>query len=516
MTLATEPPPRLATRSRLAYLYLLRVPLFTGIAFAVFPYVAVKTRIAPLALGLFDVSGMDLWTVSTIAFTLSLAVMTTWFLMVAYAHFRCGVPPFRVKYPIAKGWYLVSALLAAPTLTAVYVTGPNAPIPFASACLAGFATAVVLYQGARFLVPRLDRFPVVRQLAAWLARHLEIGAGYVNPADGTFLPGHRLALALMLFSALVYEVVGRLMRDPNASPAPTLAYVLLLGTIVCWAVSALSFLLDRYRIPVTLPLVALVIATGATGGSDHYFQLQPSWYSPPVAPHVALVAHRMSETGPTSAIVVAANGGGIQAAAWTAHVLTGLEATCRMELGSRCNFSQSIRLVSSVSGGSVGAMYVVSGYVEGSLRDADLARIVSLSEESSLEHIGWGLLYHDLFRPFYPHFDYEDRGSALEEAWQRRIDLTAPIESWRDDVQAGLRPATIFNATISDSGERLLMGTANPAEAAGRRNFEALYPGEDVSIASAARLSAAFPYVSPAARADSDDPASVHVVDGGY
>ena len=95
MTLATEPPPRLATRSRLAYLYLLRVPLFTGIAFAVFPYVAVKTRIAPLALGLFDVSGMDLWMVSTIAFTLSLAVMTTWFLMVAYAHFRCGVPPFR-------------------------------------------------------------------------------------------------------------------------------------------------------------------------------------------------------------------------------------------------------------------------------------------------------------------------------------------------------------------------------------------------------------------------------------
>ena len=100
--------------------------------------------------------------------------------------------------------------------------------------LAGFATAVVLYEGARFLVPRLDRFPVVRQLAAWLARHLEIGAGYVNPADGTFLPGHRLALALMLFSALVYEVVGRVMRDPTRHPP------LRSRTCCCWVPSCVG------------------------------------------------------------------------------------------------------------------------------------------------------------------------------------------------------------------------------------------------------------------------------------
>jgi hypothetical protein len=39
---------------------------------------------------------------------------------------------------------------------------------------------------------------------------------------------------------------------------------------------------------------------------------------------------------------------------------------------------------------------------------------------------------------------------------------------------------------------------------------------KDVSLLTAARLSAAFPFVSPAARPDTDTPAAYHVVDGGY
>src|SRR5262249_25011057 len=157
------------------------------------------------------------------------------------------------------------------------------------------------------------------------------------------------------------------------------------------------------------------------------------------------------------------------------------------------------RLISAVSGGSVGALYVASAYRNGSLPEHDgLERAIARAEASSLAHVVWGLLYHDVFRPFYPHFDYEDRGSALEEACQRDIDLSAPVESWRNEVKSGLRPATILNVTISDSGERLLIGTANPRESSGRRNFEELFPGEDIELVTAARLSAAFAYVSPA------------------
>src|SRR5262249_50677840 len=181
----------------------------------------------------------------------------------------------------------------------------------------------------------------------------EIGAGYVDAATATFRPGHRLALALMLASAIVYTIIGRQMGDPNGWAVPTLAYALLLGTLVCWAIAGLSFFLDRYRIPVTLPIALLVIATGTRGGSDHYFRLQPSWSAMPIAPAAALTARRPGGPAPTSAIVVAANGGGIQAAAWTARALTGLEERCRHDLKSACDFSDSVRLISSVSGGRV-------------------------------------------------------------------------------------------------------------------------------------------------------------------
>jgi hypothetical protein len=63
---------------------------------------------------------------------------------------------------------------------------------------------------------------------------------------------------------------------------------------------------------------------------------------------------------------VAAAGGGIQAAAWTARVLTGLEEICAEKRPGR--FVQSLKLLSGVSGGSVGIMYFVTACkLEGSL-----------------------------------------------------------------------------------------------------------------------------------------------------
>jgi len=110
-----------------------------------------------------------------------------------------------------------------------------------------------------------------------------------------------------------------------------------------------------------------------------------------------------------------------------------------------------------------------------------------------------------------------DRGQALEWAWTRDSGLTKTLVDWRDDVYAGNRPASIFNATLVDTGERLLIGTTRIGwnSTLGLRNFEDLYPASDVQIVTAARLSASFAYVSPAARSDLPGP-QFHVVDGGY
>jgi hypothetical protein len=75
----------------------------------------------------------------------------------------------------------------------------------------------------------------------------------------------------------------------------------------------------------------------------------------------------------------------------------------------------------------------------------------------------------------------------------------------------------IFNATLVDTGERLLVGTTRVgwSEFSGLRNFEDQYPDIDIQVATAARLSASFTYVSPATRSDQPGP-DFHVVDGGY
>ena len=93
------------------------------------------------------------------------------------------------------------------------------------------------------------------------------------------------------------------------------------------------------------------------------------------------------------------------------------------------------------------------------------------------------------------------------------------FSGWREDARQGRRPGVIFNATIADTGQRLLFTTSSLSpNKYGGRNFAEVYEGKDVSVVTAARLSATFPYVMPAARADLGGPAEpqFHVVDGGY
>jgi hypothetical protein len=118
------------------------------------------------------------------------------------------------------------------------------------------------------------------------------------------------------------------------------------------------------------------------------------------------------------AIVVAANGGGIQAAAWTARVLTGLDRALRPEFGD--TYAESIRLISSVSGGGVGAMHFAAKYANGRVDPRELDLIVKQADASSLDEVAWGAAFPDFWRAFVPlpfRAAQFDRGEALESAW---------------------------------------------------------------------------------------------------
>ena len=123
------------------------------------------------------------------------------------------------------------------------------------------------------------------------------------------------------------------------------------------------------------------------------------------------------------------------------------------------------------------------------------------------------------------------RGRALERAWVFNCKLESaeaktldqPLSSWDAMVAEGEIPAVVMNATITETGERLLFATTKltaprDGEAALVDATELLtINGEtfDVRAVTAARLSATFPYVTPASRSDGPGP-QPHVVDGGY
>jgi hypothetical protein len=137
--------------------------------------------------------------------------------------------------------------------------------------------------------------------------------------------------------------------------------------------------------------------------------------------------------------------------------------------------------------------------------------------------VGWGLLYPDLARtvPFLGAFfspEDIDRGWALENAWTSGWKNPPNMSDWRADAGHGTRPAVIFNATAAESGQRFMVASTDvePTEQDAVRFFRD-YPGLDLPVATAARLSASFPYVSPEDRASAGpEKLRYHVGDGGY
>jgi hypothetical protein len=349
-----------------------------------------------------------------------------------------------------------------------------------------------------------------------------------------FLPGHGFAMLMSLVSGLFYLAFafGRYfyLRDIEMGrvstvwlPLPTLGSVLMLLGVLCWLLSALGFLLDRYRIPIVVPLAALLIVTAQFPESDHYFEVRNLTDPAALTPEKAL--RPPGDLPQDTAIVVAASGGGIQAAGWTTQVLTGL-VTAGEQAGLHDIFSRSIRGISSVSGGSVGALYFVNAYRDGRIDPGDLQDIVDSSMASSLDDVAWGLVYPDMLRAVAPLVISPriDRGWALERAWLKHLKVpfesSASLGTWRADARAGRRPAVLFNTTLVETGERFLLSTVDIPPSAGRRSFFSVdgYESHDVSAVTAARLSATFPYVTPVSRARCCPPRShrYHFADGGY
>ena len=178
-----------------------------------------------------------------------------------------------------------------------------------------------------------------------------LGPGYVDE-HGRPLQAHLFASALLFVFLLVYAVgyFAWMPGTARGAGVPALVYLLTIGILANWFLSGVAFYLDRYHLPTLLPLVAWTLLIWGISRSDHYFELRDR---PRDAPALALPAQVAVARPEPLLTVIASDGGGAQAAGWAATVLTGIQERWP-------GFQGSTRLISAVSGGSVGTMYFVA------------------------------------------------------------------------------------------------------------------------------------------------------------
>jgi hypothetical protein len=396
-----------------------------------------------------------------------------------------------------------------------------------SAALAGWLSAVVFREAVAWAVNRRSLQKFVDRPVAWIRKRIDNS----TPATVAANKYNRMRTRAVLYGAaciVVYLGFGWWGQHDARERLwlPAILYLYLYALLATVILVGLSYQFDRYRTPVLTLFLMAVVCLKYTWPND--FTYATSAWNGPERMRVDAALHQFGALHDSDVVVVAASGGGITAALWTTVVLQALDSV-RMPPSNNLDFRRHVAVVSSVSGGSVGAMYYVNG-IDASGRNVSLDSVVDASHKSSLEAATWGMMYPDVLRIVHvPLFGHTDRGGAQEARWQASLGDTAPtFATWAKDVNAAARPIQIFNATIEETGERLLIspvklsldtGAINTDRIRQRRELLNEYPGRDINVVTAARLSATFPYVSPHPRADIDGPmrdSAFHVADGGY
>jgi hypothetical protein len=238
---------------------------------------------------------------------------------------------------------------------------------------------------------------------------------------------------------------------------------------------------------------------------------------------------------------VAAEGGGIRAAYWTAAALAALEEQLQ-NTKDNSRFSDHVFAISGVSGGSLGAAVFAAlvaernrGNTAGCERNdgknpgknLQNCAHIALHEDFLAPTIAT-LLYPDLvyrFLPIVPQ-QFSDRATTLETAWEAGWRKALPNSDlmggafaalWSGDKALKV-PSLFLNGTSVETGKRMIMSNVQIKPA----DFPATYDlqqvvARPVRLSTAVHMSARFTYMSPAGTiVTQGGGAWGHIVDGGY
>ncbi|HEX8813616.1 MAG TPA: hypothetical protein VF742_16640, partial [Terracidiphilus sp.] len=217
-----------------------------------------------------------------------------------------------------------------------------------------------------------------------------------------------LGLLMLIFSASI----PALYFFDDGERFPILALVLILIMGVVWALGALGFFLDRFRVPVLTAFILVIVIPRIMhldGGKEEHYLSIALRKDPTVLSTPAQILSKKFQPG-QPLIIVTSTGGGIHAATWTAAVLEQLENQFsetepgQTPLGS---FHNHILLMSTVSGGSVG-LYTYLRQLDPRINNGNphWDQMKVAAECSSLEAVGWGLVYYDIPKALVPVVPY--------------------------------------------------------------------------------------------------------------
>jgi len=544
----------------IGYLYLSRVPLLGLALLAGLPWLALGP-LRTLVIGAYDAGSFReaFWiglALCALGATVFLTARVVWTL--AKRRFAFDLGTYGASIEIAWGCAVGLALFY-NAFTVVRVSNPSVWVQVAEGLAASGLVGVIIGLFTVFKTPDVPAWLESRIVWTMEALGLDKERGYLQlfpKVGGKSIKVEEGQTSVIVFTCVLFALYFLLMHLPV--PAPALVSVVMVSAGVVLVCSGIAFYLDRYRVPVLIVIAGYCAITACWWQNDHFYRLWPAPSTDPKELTPRAVLHRAAEDG-SPIVIVASAGGGIQATAWTTAALRKIDKELHKTPGlEKLDFPHSIRLMSGVSGGSVGELFYAMAVplkTDHPFRKANIA-----AGNSGLAPAMRGLLRDDMFRalaPFailngsnIPMSIYRDRGFELEQAWIRNAreqfpqapDLAnATLLDWGRDALSGVRPALIFNSTLVESGERFAISTVptSPKHSqgvVGSCEFLHRYKA-NLAMTTAARLSATFPFVSPTARpgvaADATQPGQslpgpefwevfprggnyLHAVDGGY
>jgi hypothetical protein len=365
-------------------------------------------------------------------------------------------------------------------------------------------------------------------LGLWLAtRRRELLSITEDAATPRFKVGAATFAALGVAFVLQLALVIAFTKAPIALGTwmGTLAIVFL-ALALCAFFGIVWVFVPKYLTLPSLALVPLIWALPFGNAPDHALRETKFEASPPLRPQLQdhfkeWRAAQLPKAGESPIFFVAAAGGGLRAAYWTAHMLAAADdATCG-------EFGRHVYAYSGVSGGSLGvAAYLAQRQVWAAKTAADRCRsgrraeMTRLLGRDFLAPVAGSMLFAEITQRFSPlTYLEEDRGTTLAKAWSTAwddvfrpanaagrfdrpfLDVFAALA--KDDRSMPVRPAVFINATGVESGQRVIASNV-AARIPGSSDLfrpvrQVILKTSGLTLREAVLNSARFTYVSPAA-----------------